>query len=110
MTPEMQVELTTMGGYLPMTPVARAAANSKLLGGDLRGLQIAQSQLKNEGATHPVRVSQIQPVLVIVDEELEAVWAGKKTAKEALDTAVDRGNVVVAPAASAGGKKAAAKK
>lgn len=110
MTPEMQVELTTMGGYLPMTPVARAAANSKLLGGDLRGLQIAQSQLKNEGATHPVRVSQIQPLQVIVDEELEAVWAGKKTAKEALDTAVARGNVVVATAVPTGGKKQAAKK
>ncbi len=28
----------------------------------------------------------------IEDEELEAVWAGKKTAKQALDDAVTRGN------------------
>ena len=27
-----------------------------------------------------------------MDEELEQVWAGKKTAKEALDNAVKRGN------------------
>ena len=87
-----------------MTPVARAAANSKLLGGDLRGLQVAQSQLKNEGATHPVRVSQIQPLLVIVDEELEAVWAGKKTAKQALDAAVERGNAELARFAKANKK------
>jgi sn-glycerol 3-phosphate transport system substrate-binding protein len=28
----------------------------------------------------------------VIDEELEDVWAGKKTAKEALDTSVARGN------------------
>ena len=27
-----------------------------------------------------------------IDEELESVWAGKKTAKEGLDAAVKRGN------------------
>jgi sn-glycerol 3-phosphate transport system substrate-binding protein len=27
-----------------------------------------------------------------VDEELEQVWAGKKTAKDALDSVVKRGN------------------
>ena len=29
---------------------------------------------------------------VIVDEELESVWTGKKTPQQALDTAVERGN------------------
>lgn len=94
-TPEMQVEVTKMGGYLPMTPVARAIANSKLLGDDLAGLKVAYAQLKQEGATHPLRVSQIEPVRIIVEEELEAVWAGRKPAKEALDTAVLRGNAVL---------------
>jgi len=28
----------------------------------------------------------------VIDEELEAVWAGKTPAKDALDTAVRRGN------------------
>ena len=98
LSPEVQVELTRFGGYLPMTPVARAAANSKLLAGDLGGLRVAYAQLKNEGATHPLRVSQVEAVRIIVDEELEAVWAGKKPAKEALDTAVLRGNAVL-PAA-----------
>jgi sn-glycerol 3-phosphate transport system substrate-binding protein len=45
-----------------------------------------------------LRVSQIEPVRIIVEEELEAVWADKKPAKEALDTAVLRGNAVL-PAA-----------
>jgi len=32
----------------------------------------------------------------VIDEELEAVWAQKKTAKEALDEAVKRGNELIA--------------
>ena len=28
----------------------------------------------------------------VINEEMEALWAGNKTAKAALDTAVDRGN------------------
>ncbi|MDX9707732.1 MAG: extracellular solute-binding protein [Azospira sp.] len=96
--PETQVEITKMGGYLPMTPVARAAADSKLLAPDLDGLKVAYAQLKHEGASHPLRVSQIEPVRQIVEEELEAVWGGRKPAKEALDTAVARGNAVL-PAA-----------
>ena len=36
-----------------------------------------------------------------MDEELEAVWAGKKTAKQALDTAVERGNKLLAEFARA---------
>jgi len=30
-----------------------------------------------------------------MDEELEAVWAGKKTAKQGLDDAVKRGNEII---------------
>lgn len=101
LTPETQVEITRMGGFLPMTPVARALASSKLLAADLVGMEVATSQLKREGALHPVRISQLPQVRAILEEELEAVWADRKTAKEALDTAVGRGNLVMAPAAPA---------
>ena len=47
-----------------------------------------------------VRVSQVEPVRVIVEEELETVWANKKPAKEALDDAVARGNSVLSVAAA----------
>lgn len=93
--PEMQVELTMAGGFLPMTPVARATASSKLLKTDLAGLNTAYSQLQGKGTLRTLRVSQIEPVRVIVEEELETVWANKKPAKEALDTAVLRGNAVL---------------
>ena len=31
-------------------------------------------------------------IRTVIDEELEQVWAGKKTTKDALDTIVKRGN------------------
>lgn len=92
---ESQVELTQAGGFLPMTPVARAAAKSRLLKADLAGLDVAYVQLQGKGTLRALRVSQIEPVRIIVEEELEAVWADKKPAKEALDTAVLRGNAVL---------------
>ena len=93
--PEVQIGLTLAGGYLPMTPVARAAASTKLLGADLGGLKIAYAQLQGKGVPPKVRVAQIEQVRQIVEEELETVWADKKPAKEALDSAVERGNAVM---------------
>ena len=78
-----------------MTPVARAAASTKLLGADLGGLKIAYAQLQGKGVSPKVRVAQIEQVRQIVEEELETVWADKKPAKEALDSAVERGNAVM---------------
>ncbi|MEF8734040.1 MAG: extracellular solute-binding protein [Candidatus Accumulibacter meliphilus] len=90
--PDLQVEFTALEGFLPMTPVARAAANSKLLQADVANLDVAYLQLQGKGSLYPLRVSQIEPVRVIVEEELEAAWDGRKPAKEALDNAVERGN------------------
>lgn len=107
--PEVQIGMTLAGGYLPMTPVARLAASSKLLKADLAGLQVAYDQLKGKPLPSAVRVAQIAPVRQIVEEELETVWDNKKPAKEALDNAVARGNAVLlaqaqlpAPEAKAG--------
>jgi sn-glycerol 3-phosphate transport system substrate-binding protein len=111
--PEIQINLTLAGGFLPITPVARLAASSKLLKADLASLQVAYSQLQGKALAPVVRVSQHELVRVIVEEELETVWANKKPAKEALDNAVTRGNAVLqststraaAPAAKAKSKK-----
>ena len=93
--PEVQIGMTLAGGYLPMTPVARLAASSKLMKDDLAGLQVAFDELKGKPLSAPVRVAQIEPVRQIVEEELETVWENKKPAKEALDNAVARGNAVL---------------
>ena len=53
---------------------------------------------------------------IIAEEELEAAWAGKTPAKQALDIAVERGNVILhaapvaKPAAQRTAKPAAPKK
>ena len=99
--PEVQINMTLAGGYLPMTPVARAAAGSKLLKGDLAVQQVAYAELQGKPVIPTVRVSQVEPVRVIVEEELETVWANKKPAKEALDDAVARGNSVLRLASAA---------
>ena len=95
--PEVQINLTLAGGFLPITPVARAAASSKLLNADLAGLRAAYAQLHGKTALPSVRPAQIEMVRNIVDEELEAVWANRKPAKEALDNAVLRGNAILRP-------------
>jgi len=97
LSPEVQIELTVSGGFLPMTPVARAAASSKLLKDDLAGLQVAYAELQGRTSLPIVRVSQIEAVRNVIDEELEAVWANKIPAKQALDNAVQRGNVLMQP-------------
>ena len=102
--PEVQINLTLAGGFLPMTPVARAAASSKLLKADLAGLQVAYAQLQGRTSVPAVRVSQLEAVRNIVEDELEAVWANKEPAKQALDNAVQRGNVVMQPVPPAKGK------
>lgn len=94
--PEVQVALTVAGGYLPMTPVARATAESKLLAADLRGLKVAYAELQGKSEAPVVRVAQVESLNNIVDEELETVWANRKPAKEALDDAVARGNAALA--------------
>ncbi|MDR1889916.1 MAG: ABC transporter substrate-binding protein, partial [Zoogloeaceae bacterium] len=60
-----------------------------------QALDVAYASLQGKGATQPLRVSTLEPVRIIVDEELEQVWAGKKPAKAALDTAVSRGNAIL---------------
>jgi sn-glycerol 3-phosphate transport system substrate-binding protein len=43
-----------------------------------------------------IRLGNYVQIRAIEDEELEQVWAGKKTAKEALDSIVQRGDEMLA--------------
>jgi sn-glycerol 3-phosphate transport system substrate-binding protein len=42
-----------------------------------------------------LRLGSFDQIRGIIDEELEAVWAGDKDAQTALDSAVERGNVLL---------------
>ena len=104
LSPEMQVEMVRSYGGLPLTAAARAAVRSKILQDGDKTLEVAYASLKGSGGKPATRVADIDPIRIIVGEELEAVWADKKPAKAALDTAVTRGNAVLA--AKPGLKKA----
>lgn len=94
--PETQVQMVRVYGQLPMTAAARTAVSSKVLRDRDESLKVAYASLKGNGAKPALRVANMDSVRIIIDEELEAVWADKKPAKAALDTAVSRGNAILA--------------
>lgn len=98
--PEVQQAWVKGTGFLPMTPAAVAALAA---GGDLPPdiLQRTVERLSDRklaSGAKPKAVTGLGRVRAILSEELEAVWANLKPAKEALDTAVKRGNTVLQPA------------
>jgi sn-glycerol 3-phosphate transport system substrate-binding protein len=97
LAPDMQIALARVGGFLPLTESARnVMQTSRLMQDEEQALNVAYASLQGKGGLHPLRVSTLDPVRIIVDEELEQVWSGKKPAKAALDTAVKRGNAILA--------------
>ena len=95
LSPEMQVELVRVYGGLPLTSAGRAAARSKVLRDGDKTLEVAYASLKGKGASPASHVADADPVRIIANEELEAVWSDQKPAKAALDTSVTRGNAVL---------------
>jgi len=47
---------------------------------------------KTTDKSRGIRLGNFLQIRTIIDEELEQVWAGKASAKQALDKAVARGN------------------
>ena len=106
--PASQVEVQRNLGFLPLNKAGLLAVSSELLKDDLAQNRVAVAQLKNKPVTDASRATRLadnRDVEDIVDEELEALWADKKPAKEALDTAVARAGKAVAPVAVAKGKR-----
>lgn len=96
LNPENQVKAVRAHGALPLTPAARAAARSKIIKDEIdRAIEVAEGSMKGRGAQPAKHVSDIDQVRIIVDEELEQLWADKKPAKAGLDSAVRRGTAVL---------------
>ena len=56
------------------------------------GVAVQQMIVKTTDKSRGIRLGSFPQIRTVVDEELELVWSGKKTAKDALDSAVSRGN------------------
>ncbi|MFI4902546.1 MAG: sn-glycerol-3-phosphate ABC transporter substrate-binding protein UgpB [Burkholderiales bacterium] len=94
-SPEVQEDWHESTGYVPITLAAYELAKKKGLYEQRPGFDIAIKELTNKPPTansKGVRFGNFVQIRNIIDEELESVWSGQKTAKQALDEAVKRGN------------------
>lgn len=92
---ENQVWWHTKTGYLPITPMAYETTKAQGFYAANPGTDISVQQMTLKPPTansKGLRLGNFVQIRDVMDEELEAVWSGKKSAKEALDSAVERGN------------------
>ena len=55
-------------------------------------VSVTQMIRKTTDKSRGIRLGNFVQIRTIIDEEMEQVWSGKKSAKEGLDAAVQRGN------------------
>ncbi len=95
--PEVQAEWYRRTGYLPNTVPAYDLIKAR---GDFDarpGSDVAVKELGRKTSVYSrgLRLGNVAGIRALIDEELEAVWSQKKTPKEALDSAVERGNALL---------------
>jgi sn-glycerol 3-phosphate transport system substrate-binding protein len=93
-TPEVQSASHKRTGYLPVTTAAYQLTEKSGFYKENPGTDVAVTQMirKVTDKSRGIRLGNYVQVRAIEDEELEQVWNGKKSAKEALDSIVKRGN------------------
>ncbi|MDP3820103.1 MAG: sn-glycerol-3-phosphate ABC transporter substrate-binding protein UgpB [Burkholderiales bacterium] len=91
---ETQAKSHQRTGYLPITLASFALTEKSGFYKQNPGTDVAVNQMirKTTDKSRGIRLGNFVQIRAIEDEELEQVWSGKKTAKEALDSAVSRGN------------------
>jgi sn-glycerol 3-phosphate transport system substrate-binding protein len=103
-SPEVQSKWHMDTGYVPITKAAYARTRAQGFYDKFPGRDVAVEQLNFKPPTDSskgLRIGNFVQIRDVMDEELEAVWAGQKTAKQGLDTAVERGNRLLADFARA---------
>ena len=97
-SPEIQAKWHQDTGYLPITSEAGELTKSQGFYEANPGTDVAVIQMTaNEPTANSkgLRLGSFDQIRGIIDEELEAVWSGDKDAQAALDSAVERGNVLL---------------
>jgi sn-glycerol 3-phosphate transport system substrate-binding protein len=96
--PEIQMEWHTGTGYVPITYAAYELTKKSGYYNQNPGAEVAIKELTNKPPTDNskgLRFGNYVQGREVIEEELEAVFAGKKDAKTALDDAVRRGNEIL---------------
>ena len=94
-TSDIQAKWHQDTGYMPITMAAYEQTRASGFYEQNPGTDIAIIQMTGKaptGNSKGLRLGSFDQIRGIIDEELEAVWSGDKTAQEALDSAVERGN------------------
>ncbi len=92
--PEEAAKSHQRTGYLPVTLASFQLTDKSGFYKQNPGTDVSVTQMirKTTDKSRGIRLGNFVQIRAITDEELEQVWAGKKSAKEALDSAVKRGN------------------
>ncbi|WP_071673422.1 sn-glycerol-3-phosphate ABC transporter substrate-binding protein UgpB [Nioella nitratireducens] len=94
-SPEVQARWHQATGYVPITTAAAELSREQGFYDENPGTDVAIQQLSlNEPTPNSrgIRFGNYVQVRDVINEELEALWAGDQTAQEAMDNAVARGN------------------
>jgi len=103
-SPDVQSKWHMETGYVPITKAAYEQTRAQGFYEKFPGRDVAVEQLNFKPPTESskgLRIGNFVQIRDVVDEELEAVWAGQKTAKAALEASVERGNKLLADFARA---------
>jgi sn-glycerol 3-phosphate transport system substrate-binding protein len=92
--PDVQAATHQRTGYLPITMAAYELTEKSGFYGKNPGTDVGVTQMirKTTDKSRGIRLGNYVQIRTIEDEELEQVWGGKKSAQEALDSIVKRGN------------------
>ena len=92
--PEVASESHKRTGYLPVTTASFELTEKSGFYKANPGTDVAVTQMirKTTDKSRGVRLGNFLQVRTIIDEEFEQIWGGKKTAKEGIDAAIQRGN------------------
>lgn len=94
-SPEIQAKWHQDTGYLPITTAAAELTREQGFYDENPGTDIAVEQMTGKEPTpnsKGLRLGSFDQIRGIIDEELEAVWSGDKTAEAALASAKERGD------------------
>lgn len=94
-TSDIQAKWHQDTGYLPITMAAYEQTKSEGYYDANPGTDIAILQMTGKAPTansKGLRLGSFDQIRGIIDEELEGVWSGEKSAQEALDSAAKRGD------------------
>jgi sn-glycerol 3-phosphate transport system substrate-binding protein len=92
--PDVQAANHQRTGYLPITSAAYGITDKSGFYKQNPGTDVSVTQMirKVTDKSRGIRLGNFVQIRTIVDEEMEQVWAGKKTAQEGLEAAKKRGD------------------